>query len=306
MNACGNSWHRGSVDMGKPTGKNKYPGATQEAIRDWWERNPMTYDWRRNVRQDVGTREWYEEVDRRLFDRKLMFFAHDDGERPFARLIPYSRLENKDVLEVGCGVGAHARLMAECGARVTAIDLTTTAVELTRQRFQLEKADVCVRQMDAEHMEFADESFDFVWSWGVIHHSADTGQVVREIARVMRPGGEVRAMVYHRRSLNVAWALARGLLSGRLISKGMAETLNAYSDGLMARYFTSSELSSMFRQYFRRVQVNIMGQKTDLLPLPAGLGLTRLKARMLDRIPERAAGWVLRRWGGFLFVVAEK
>ena len=56
--------------------------------------------------------------------------------------------------------------------------------------------------MDAEHLEFPDETFDFVWSWGVIHHSANTEAIIREIHRVLKPGGEARVMVYHRNSIN--------------------------------------------------------------------------------------------------------
>jgi ubiquinone/menaquinone biosynthesis C-methylase UbiE len=52
--------------------------------------------------------------------------------------------------------------------------------------------------MDAEHLAFPDASFDFVWSWGVIHHSSNTWQIVGEIQRVLKPGGTAVIMVYHR------------------------------------------------------------------------------------------------------------
>src|SRR5947208_2982134 len=109
----------------------------QDAIREWWEQNPMTYDWRGTSPYREGTREWFEETDRRLFSHASSFFAHGYGEKPFARLIPYGNLNGKDVLEVGCGSGVHTRLLVEAGARLVAIDLTRKAVELTRHRLDL-------------------------------------------------------------------------------------------------------------------------------------------------------------------------
>lgn len=266
----------------------------------------MTYDWRGTSPHGEATREWFEEIDRRLFDPVTSFFAQGRNEKPFSRLIPYSNLKGKEVLEVGCGSGAHARLIAECGARLTAIDLTARAVELTKRRLSLYGLVANVRTMDAERMGFETGSFDFIWSWGVIHHSAKTERAVAEFARVLRPGGEARVMVYHRHSINVFLVLLRGGLNGRLWKEGVAGTLNRYSDGLIARYMTAREARALFQRHFAEVETRIFGQKNELLPVPGTGALGRAKATIARCIPDGLARAVLARFGGFLFVIARK
>ena len=53
---------------------------------------------------------------------------------------------------------------------------------------------------NAEILSFEDESFDFVYSWGVLHHSPNTRKCFDEIYRVLRPGGKAKIMIYHKYS----------------------------------------------------------------------------------------------------------
>ena len=278
----------------------------QTDIREWWEANPMSYDWRRTNPYEEGTIEWFAEVDRIFFDRVSSFFAHRSSEKPFSKLIPYSSLKGKDVLEIGCGSGAHARLMLESGARLTAVDLTEKAIYLTQTRLSQAGLSGAVLQMDANSLEFDDNSFDFVWSWGVIHHSENTQQIVNEIARVLRPGGEARVMVYHRRSIYVGMMIAIGLLTGRLFRHGTKQILNHYSDGLIANFYTAEEFKALFRPRFTGIQDEIFGQKNELIPLPGGGPFGRAKRVFAQSIPEAIADAILSRFGRFLFVRAVK
>lgn len=125
------------------------------------------------------------------------------------RLEPYirgfARFEEgagQDVLEVGVGMGAdHLEWAKSSPRRLAGIDLTPRAVAWTARRLATHGFVSELREGDAEHLPFCDDSFDIVYSWGVLHHSPDTPRAFREAHRVLRVGGILRAMIYHRPSI---------------------------------------------------------------------------------------------------------
>jgi ubiquinone/menaquinone biosynthesis C-methylase UbiE len=272
------------------------PSRTQAEIRDWWTRNPMTYDWRGEIAHPPGSAEHLAEVEQRFLAES--WFAQADGAPPYSGLIPFDELAGKDVLEIGCGTGVHARLLAAAGASVVAVDLTPTAVELTRRRLTLHGLEADVREADAEHLPFPDRSFDFAWSWGAIHHSADTGRVIAEIARVLRPGGRLALMVYHRNSITfwLNYVLFRGVLQGGLRHETPDELANRWSDGVIARHYTRRGLTEVLSPYFTGIRTEVMGQLGEAVPLPA-----RLRRWVGPLVPVAARRALLRRFGWFLF-----
>ena len=156
----------------------------------------MRYDWRSPVKAEQFSCEFYEEIDRRFFGDADRYTPA--RKRPFDQIIPFDILPDLDVLEIGVGNGSHAQLLApHCGS-YTGIDLTRYAVTSTSRRFEMFGLKGAIRRMDAESMGLDDCSFDFIWTWGVIHHSASTARVISEMHRVLRPGGQAIVMVYHR------------------------------------------------------------------------------------------------------------
>jgi 2-polyprenyl-3-methyl-5-hydroxy-6-metoxy-1,4-benzoquinol methylase len=276
----------------------------QKYNRLWWDQNPMSYDWHKTISSAEGTHEFFAAIDNRFFNASSFY----RGKRPFAGLIPFNDIKGKRVLEIGCGLGSHAQLLAEAGCSLVAIDVTPKAVELTRRRLELQGIMADVRLVDAEHMEFEDEEFDFVWSWGVIHHSANPERIMKEVHRVLRPFGEFRLMVYHRSSLQAYTTTIRGALSGKFF-KGIstADILSYYSDGYIARFYTRPELSTVLLGCgFSTVTISVLGQKSELIPLP-GKGVSgRLKSGLLSMFPDSVAEHILSKFGVFLFAIAMK
>jgi ubiquinone/menaquinone biosynthesis C-methylase UbiE len=133
--------------------------------------------------------------------------------RDFAR---FSDGSGRDVLEIGVGMGADHLEWARSGPHYLAgIDLTPRAVDWTARRLAGHGLTSDLREADAERLPFPGGSFDIVYSWGVLHHSPDTARAFREAHRVLRPGGTLRAMIYHRPSIVGALLWARyGLASG--------------------------------------------------------------------------------------------
>lgn len=276
----------------------------QAGNRGWWQTHPMRYNWRSAIIAPAGTAEFFDEVDRRFFSASPFF----SGRPPFERLIPFETLRAKRVLEIGCGLGSHSQLLSEAGCELTAIDITARAVELTQRRLAIKGLPADVLEMDAECLEFPDSSFDFVWSWGVIHHSAHTEQIIREVARVLKPDGEFRFMVYNRKAFDTFTKIARGVVTGKALRlMSVDEILSYYTDGFVARFYTRQQLADSIRQNGLGVQaIEVLGQTSELVPLP-GRGLFgRLKYDLVARIPDALARPALSTMGSFLFAVARK
>lgn len=276
--------------------------AWQRANQAWWQETPMRYDWRDVIAAPFGTRKYFAEVDRRFLTAAEAFIP--SVSKPFDRVIPYDQLPNLDVLEIGTGQGTHAQLIAANARNYTGIDLTERAAEATRTRLRLFGLRGTVEQMDAESMSFEDESFDYIWSWGVIHHSADTRRILREMHRVLRPGGRATVMVYHRNwwNLYVTSGLLKGVLQGQLWrNAGLHGVMQAATDGAIARFYRPREWRATCHPYFDVTSMQVMGVKSELIPLPAG----RCKELIQRAIPDRITRMLSRSLGMGSQLVAE-
>jgi ubiquinone/menaquinone biosynthesis C-methylase UbiE len=281
----------------------------QQQNQSWWETNPMVYDWQKTLQVEPDTQEFYQAIDERFF-KALRNFAHPryPDQKPFSEIIDYDRVKGKRVLEIGCGAGGHAMLLAQAGADLTAIDLTQNAIDMTLKRFEVFGLEGDIRQGDAEELEFPDNTFDLVWSWGVIHHSANMQRVIDEIHRVLKPGGLAQIMVYHRNSVRywIVGGLVEGVLKGKLLRMSLEEVNKSFTDGYIARHLTSRDAGRRFSA-FSRVETRVMDQG-DEIALP---GYRFLSRSLLNRIIPRPAkvGFdvtLQALWGWFLFIEATK
>ncbi|MBU2548672.1 MAG: class I SAM-dependent methyltransferase [Proteobacteria bacterium] len=106
------------------------------------------------------------------------------------------------LLEVGCGMGLDLAFFVRHGFEGYGIDLAKTHVDLAKKYFLLRELKAVIEQGNAEKLDFPDESFDAVYSFGVLHHTPNTAKGINEIGRVLKPGGRAAVMLYHRHSLN--------------------------------------------------------------------------------------------------------
>lgn len=105
------------------------------------------------------------------------------------------------VLEIGVGAGSDYASWLRAGAKAVGIDLTQAAVALTREHAEVEGLTPVLARTDCERLPFRSQTFDTVYSYGVIHHSPDTRAAVAEIHRVLKPGGTAKVMIYHAPSI---------------------------------------------------------------------------------------------------------
>lgn len=174
-------------------------------------------------------------------------YALEPYLRPFAR---FEDGRGRDVLEIGVGMGADHLEWARAEPRsLVGCDLTAHAIELTRARLALHGLGSRLLVTDARRLPFRDGSFDLVYSWGVIHHSPDTPAAVREIRRVLRPGGRARVMIYKRRSLvGVMLWLRYGLLAGRPFVP-LDEIYSRHLESPGTQAFSPAEARALFASF---------------------------------------------------------
>jgi ubiquinone/menaquinone biosynthesis C-methylase UbiE len=171
---------RQSVDTGR---------SLKERVRAFWQQHPCGTKF---ADAEMGSRRFFELVEEHRY--------RTEWHIPAAA--GFDKAKGLRVLEIGCGLGTDGARFARAGAIYTGVDLTEAAVSLARRRFELEGLAGEFHVADAERLEFDDESFDLVYTHGVLHHTPDAAAAVREVHRVLAPRGRAVVMLYHRDSYN--------------------------------------------------------------------------------------------------------
>jgi ubiquinone/menaquinone biosynthesis C-methylase UbiE len=229
----------------------------------------------------LGTREGFAQIER-----------HRYREQPWMHSVfEYAEFGGQDVLEVGVGLGTDHVQFARAGASLTGVDLTPRCIELTRRRFEQEGLHSDLRVMDAEHLEFPDDRFDAVYSFGVLHHTPRPDFAFAEVRRVLKPGGRFIGGLYAKHSFFYAQVMLRRLLSGgsrrEPVSERLARIEFSTSDAQpLVRVFGADELQRMLRRAgFERICL----RRRHL-----GLGrFARFCPPFVDDALGRAIGWYL-------------
>ena len=228
-------------------------------VRDYWQAEPCAA---KLSRHEPGEAAFFRDIE----EAKSRMEPHE------ARFAEFERWAGRDVLEIGCGLGIDTARFARAGANVTAIDLTDAGVALTHRLLDLEQLAGEAMVANAERLPFADERFDLVYSWGVLHHTPNIRAAVDEVRRVLRPGGEARVMLYSRHSLfSTAVWLRQMAREVRPMSLRSAIARGLESPGTQA--FTKLDAYWMFAQFATR----------DI----------RQVATVYDRLPVDRLGWHL-------------
>lgn len=161
----------------------------KERVREFWQAHPCGTKF---ADAPPGSRRFYELVEQHRYTKEWHIPLAAD----------FAGTKGLKVLELGCGIGTDGIQFARAGADYTGVDLTDAAVELAQKNFELQGLAGTFRTADAENLDFANDSFDLVYSHGVLHHTPDTDHAISEIHRVLRPGGRAVVMLYHRDSYN--------------------------------------------------------------------------------------------------------
>ena len=257
--------------------------AEKRNARAQWTQDPCGAKY--GAKYEFATREFFDEVERHRYEVYAPWMPSVMG---------FDEFKGQRLLEVGCGMGTDLLQFARGGALCTGLDLTPRSVEISSLHFGLYDMRADFVLGDGERLPFADESFDVVYSNGVLHHTPDTMQAVREVRRVLRPGGVARVMLYHRNSLYY-WSeiiLHRGILRGHFLRGHSPEEI-------MSRYveYSSAEARPLVKVYSQREARKLFAPFSEIKTeveqmMPEELRFLRpaVSEKMFRRL-RRSAGW---------------
>jgi len=240
----------------------------KERVRAFWQEHPCGTKF---ADAEPGTRRFYELVAQHRYEKEWHIPAAAD----------FAGTRGLRVLEIGCGLGTDGAQFAAAGADYTGVDLTDAAVDLARRRFELFDLPGTFAKADAENLDFPADSFDLVYSHGVLHHTPDTPKSVREIHRVLRPGGRAEVMLYHRGSYNYRVNIS-------LLRRAGVHLLR-WSPGIKLVHLVTKEPEEALREHSRRLQAErgylnsdeFLNQNTDGAGNPLARVFSRSEARAL-------------------------
>jgi ubiquinone/menaquinone biosynthesis C-methylase UbiE len=268
-------------------------GLVEEKLRarEQWGQDPCGAETARE--HELGTREFFDAVERTRYEEYAPWMA---------RVMGFDEFAGASLLEIGCGMGSDLLQFARGGALCTGIDLTPRSVEITRHRFSLYGNRGSFMLADGERLPFKSDSFDVVYSNGVLHHTPDTEGAIREVHRVLRPGGVAKVMLYHRNSLNYWFeiVLRRGLLAGEYLRGRSSEEImsrvvefSEHEARPLVKVYSRSQARGLFNQ-FKEVEVAVEQ-------------LTRNELRFLSPvISESLFNWLGQRIGWNVIITARK
>jgi len=246
---------------------------TKEDVREFWNRNVCQTEFIQN--DERGTLKFFEEAEKVRYKYHFYLPAlHDwiSQQKP-----------NGELLEVGCGMGTDILQLARRNMKVTGIDLTEEGIKLASKRFKLYNIPGTMNIDDAENLSFENNSFDVVYSFGVLHHTPDTEKSINEVHRVLRNDGLAVIMLYHKRSFNYI----------------IHRMLNAPFDGNwkdrcpIEHAYTKKQINKMFSE-FSEVQL-----ETEYF-MTTGFGI------IWDLIPKFMHTFLGKIWGWHIIIKAKK
>jgi ubiquinone/menaquinone biosynthesis C-methylase UbiE len=169
------------------------------------------------------------------------------------------------VLEIGVGHGTDLKQFARNGANCYGLDITDTHLSLTTQNLATEGFVAELKKGDATSLPFADNYFDCVYSFGVIHHIPDVNTVLAEVHRVLKPGGIFQVAVYHLFSVHTLTLFLRAIMTGRIFKigvSGVLATIESGADGVLIKpyvklYSANGLTRRLKRENFRVLKVGV-------------------------------------------------
>ncbi|MGE3724342.1 MAG: class I SAM-dependent methyltransferase [Candidatus Sericytochromatia bacterium] len=246
-------------------------------VKEFWNKNPLCAA---NIPHPLGSRDFFIHFDKMREEIEPLEYSYELHE--------YTQFKGKKVLDIGCGNGYVLSKYAQEGANVTGIDITETAIDLCKKRFDFMNLNGVFQVENAESLPFEDNTFDCVCSMGVLHHTPNPTKAIEEIYRILKPNGRLIVMFYHKNSFYYRWKLR---LLSIMTKKSLSQLVNEFDGPANPKgdIFSSKELKIMFSKF--KHKQTFTGFLTPDMVLPK-LGKHILPTMLLKYL-EKKFGWNL-------------
>lgn len=210
---------------------------TIDSVYHFWNERPCNI---KHSSKEIGTKEYFEEVTKRKYivEPHIINFAN------------FENYKNKNVLEVGCGIGTAAQSFIEHGANYTGLDLSDKSIEIAKQRMEVFNLYGNIFQGNIEEIDNINNiGFDLIYSFGVLHHTPDIEKSIYNIHKMLKKGGEFKMMLYAKNSWKY-FEIVEGL-----------DQYEAQSGVPIANVYTNEDIHSLLKDFN-----NIKIEQTHIFP----------------------------------------
>ena len=215
-----------------------------------------------------------------------------DASNSLKEFFEVENFDNKSFIDVGCGSGIFSISACLLGAKVKSFDFDTDSVECTQdlskkilgKSISIEKGDI----LDSVYVKKLGE-FDYVYSWGVIHHSQNPKKIFQNIFNKLHKDGKFFFMVYNKMSLRYyCLGLYYLFFKFKIIAGYNLDTVQKFfTDGYYHKHYTSSELIEILNNVgFKNIKIEIDYMAARVFP-----GVK--KGSSLDIYLKKKFGWFL-------------
>ena len=216
----------------------------RKEVKNYWEtRSPGL----KHSDKEVGSKEFNDDIE---YERYNDFFKY----KYLTDIAEFDKHKGKKILEVGVGLGTDSLQYAKNGTICSGIDLTERAIELTTKRFKQNNLKGNFVSASFTDIPFNDNTFDIVYSFGVLHHSEETQEGIDEIHRVLKPGGKIIIMLYFKGfKYYIRKLFLYGVLNGEYLKYSSQEIVSRHSEDFgscpLTKAYSRKEAKIMFKNY---------------------------------------------------------
>jgi len=179
-----------------------------EKIKEYWNNKPCNIN---HSSSEFGSQQYFDEIE------KKKYFV----EPHIKEFADFDKWKDKEVLELGCGIGTDSINFARAGAKLTIIELSDKSLEICKRRFEvynLKATFICGNIENISEYINDDNKFDLIYSFGVIHHTVEPKKVINNVYNFLKEDGEFRFMVYSKISYKLFWLMMENNITD--LSKG--------------------------------------------------------------------------------------